>query len=423
MVDIVGKADEFIAAVGHNADGARTTDSIARELAKAMRDILELYRPATATSRQKLAGRAGLDELISSIHFILFARALTLEEGLYTREANRLMARLEAHLAQHGAATQPSRPDVLDYRTLDPRAFYEEYVVGSRIAVIKNFDCEAWTEWSVKWFIDRFGDEKFPLLRLGKNDDPDELPDFTEQAPLRLLFDERDKYFFANSQELFDRHPDLGESLNLSEIARCLEPGPGRAPLTQQSQQFFVSTGPAATSAIHHGKNANFFFNVQGTKRWTLTHPEFSFMMCAWIRPFDAVCAFKFLDEFSKSWVPTLRYLPHYQVNIEPGDILYNPYYWWHTVESLSSENLGVSTRWVGPSLGAFQDPFPLATLTSMCQPTFRAAMAEAKRDAQAGKATNFFDQFAHGRSIEFGIANGVKPWGLTRGTPPARQS
>ena len=419
--DLVRNADAFSAAVAQNPEGARTTDSAARELAEALAKALRQSRPTTAVSGQQLMGSAGLDELISSLHFILFARAATLHEALYSREANALMARLEDHLALDGIEAEPSRPDVVDYRTLDPSVFYEKYVLGSRIAVIKNFDCVAWKEWSFEWFMNRFGDERFPLLKLGENPDLFVLPEFTEQVPLRLLFEEPGKYYFANSQELFDRHPDLRDGLNLDEIAGCMKPTTGRSPLLEQSQQFFVSTGPSAATGVHHGHNSNFFFNVLGAKRWTLVHPQFTFLMCAWLRPFDGICAFHMLNEFSQSWIPTLRYLPHYEVVLGPGDVLYNPYYWWHTVDSLSNANMGVSTRWVGRPGDAFQDPFPLATLATQCNPISRQARAEAERDRLAGVKTNWFDRFAHGRSVQFGISNGMKPWGLTWGRPPAR--
>jgi len=420
MVDIVEHADAFIDAVAQNVAGARTTDSIARELADALAKTLEQQTSSAAS--QALPGGEGIKELVASLNFILFARATTLQGDLYTVEANKLMAQLEAHMQQHGAAVKATRPDVVDYRKTDPQTFYDEYVVKSRIALIKNFDCVAWKEWSVDWFVKRFGDEKFPLLKLGDSPDLFVLPDFTEEVPLRLLLEERDKYYFANSQVLFDRHPDLHEELNLPEIARFMKPTGDRVPLKQESQQFFISTGPRAATGVHNGHNCNFFFNVQGVKKWTLVHPEFSFMMCAWLRPFDGICAFHLMNDFAQSWIPTLKNVPYYKVILRPGDVLYNPYYWWHSVESLSTENVGISTRWLGTPGQSFQDPFPVASLATKCNRVSRQAYADAERDRDAGIKTNWFDRISHGRSIEFGFKNGMEPWGLKWGRPPARE-
>ena len=46
---------------------------------------------------------------------------------------------------------------------------------------------------------------------------------------------------------------------------------------------------------------------------------------------------------------PLYRYCPRYTVELEPGDMLLNPPWWYHAVQNLSETTVGVSTRWLGP--------------------------------------------------------------------------
>jgi len=45
---------------------------------------------------------------------------------------------------------------------------------------------------------------------------------------------------------------------------------------------------------------------------------------------------------------PLFQYIDGYRVKLNPGDILYNPPYWWHTVRNLS-HSIGVGYRWMPP--------------------------------------------------------------------------
>ena len=45
---------------------------------------------------------------------------------------------------------------------------------------------------------------------------------------------------------------------------------------------------------------------------------------------------------------PLFEYIDRVHVELEPGDILYNPPYWWHAVKN-HSDSIGVGYRWLAP--------------------------------------------------------------------------
>jgi len=42
------------------------------------------------------------------------------------------------------------------------------------------------------------------------------------------------------------------------------------------------------------------------------------------------------------------KYIDSYEVNLKPGDILWNPPYYWHTVKN-TTDSIGVGYRWLSP--------------------------------------------------------------------------
>jgi ribosomal protein L16 Arg81 hydroxylase len=44
---------------------------------------------------------------------------------------------------------------------------------------------------------------------------------------------------------------------------------------------------------------------------------------------------------------PLWRYCPRYETVLEPGDVLFNPSWWWHRIMNESSPTIGCATRWV----------------------------------------------------------------------------
>lgn len=405
--DLISMVEQFIQLASSAPDRISFSSGPVLELRKRvsaqLRSPLSPEDPVVGSPIQERA-----EEIVRDIHFILFARGVVLDTSLFVSEAAERVQELLALLQDHMAPVEgPREVDVVDASLPDALSEIGKYAKNGRIVVVKNFPCDAW-DWTPEWFHSRFGDERFPLADLTAD-----AAIAGEPLPLRLVFEEPDRYFFANSQLLFDRNPDLSKSMNLRRMEDAVLPA-GFWPL---SQQFFVSTGLRAQTPMHNGHNGNFYFNIQGRKRWRLIDPDFSHLLYAWLRPIDGTSAADTIDGIWKSRFPLLNFVPYYEVTLEPGDILWNPYYWWHAVDALSDNNLAVSTRWVGGPGKVFRDPCPVITLTARCSPIRRGLEQEAQEFAKAnpGKKFNWFDRFAHGRELfgGFGTRNKSAPWGV----------
>jgi hypothetical protein len=110
------------------------------------------------------------------------------------------------------------------------------------------------------------------------------------------------------------------------------------------------------TTHLHNENTANLFVQVYGEKKWILYPPYYS----AVIDPNSANVYREApkkteQDRFSPftpdyNYPYTLyKYIDRYETVLKPGDILWNPPFYWHTVKN-ASDSIGVGYRWFSPS-------------------------------------------------------------------------
>jgi hypothetical protein len=101
-------------------------------------------------------------------------------------------------------------------------------------------------------------------------------------------------------------------------------------------------------SPLHHASVYNMFYMVDGSKTWWFVDPydtflgyplallgrAAGFMMCLWP------------DEYNKEAFPLFKYCPVYKTTINPGDVLFNPPWWWHSIKNVTPTTIGVASRW-----------------------------------------------------------------------------
>lgn len=88
--------------------------------------------------------------------------------------------------------------------------------------------------------------------------------------------------------------------------------------------------GPECSgSSLHCAVGGNFFFNIYGHKRWTLIDPKYTpYLSSTPAHNFSFVISGEDTDNPSD----LLKKIPKYEIILEPGDILFNPPWWWHSV-------------------------------------------------------------------------------------------
>ena len=96
--------------------------------------------------------------------------------------------------------------------------------------------------------------------------------------------------------------------------------------------------GPGGnTTGLHYDPFNNFFMQMYGQKRWLLSEPN-SFLN---LHPRSALSTYPKVSDFNPSKpdferFPRAKKVKFYDLQIEPGTILFVPQYWWHQVTSYS---------------------------------------------------------------------------------------
>jgi hypothetical protein len=253
--------------------------------------------------------------------------------GLAARQARKVLV----HLETHGEPAQDRPVPVYDMRTGSRQEFIERFVNTNTPVVVKGLsDVE---HWSVDWLLRNYGDTVVLFTDLVSGRD--------YEAPLRDIANPRksgEVPYLHNSGRIFDQHPHLIRDLALDR----LRPVEGDS----YAQQLFVGTKRGTGSAFHCAAPVNLFYQLEGSKRWTFVHPEYTFLLYPYVsRGNTYQTSLVGLPGTGRDYedVPLFRYCPRFTVDLEKGDVLLSPSWWYHAVENLTERSLGVATRWHDP--------------------------------------------------------------------------
>lgn len=114
------------------------------------------------------------------------------------------------------------------------------------------------------------------------------------------------------------------------------------------SSQLFISLQRGTGIPYHCAHDDNFFFMLEGKKRWTFIDPAYTFL----INPYITKCRNYFMSLIGSNTLhsdensPLYNYIPKYEYILEKGDLLYNPSFWWHSIDNHTETTVGMSTRW-----------------------------------------------------------------------------
>jgi hypothetical protein len=107
---------------------------------------------------------------------------------------------------------------------------------------------------------------------------------------------------------------------------------------------------------LHCENTSNLFVQVYGVKKWVLFPSGYSAIIDPkpprnFYRGFASKAgnsSFDFFNPVYEGSFEILKYLDSYTVELNPGDILWTPPFYWHTVKN-ESDSIGVGYRWISP--------------------------------------------------------------------------
>lgn len=301
---------------------------------------------------------------------LTFSEAATYWTGFvgehYTglRALGNLRKRVETQVLQRNLPAKGMVPvPQIDPETTTPEQFRRQYIQNYTPVVLKGVaaDWPAVRKWSPDYFASRYGSDTILVRVKARGVGTESL--YTRDLPLAELvanIKNNGEYYANNLEDLFNNHPELREDLLLREIEAysCASPPkfePGkkkrwRVPQWGEilSTQIFISNANGR-SGYHCAAGGNFFVQVYGHKRWVFVNPRHSPFMYPVIRKDffysgSAVDVRKSDEEQLQEGYPLYNLIPKYEVVLEPGDVLYSPQWWWHTVDNLDL-SIGVAMR------------------------------------------------------------------------------
>ncbi len=348
------------------------------------------------------------------------------EHFLRLRSFARLRSRAEIRILARGLPEAGVVPvPKIDPRSIDPQVFRTQYVQGYTPVVLKGVGA-AWPavhKWTPGFFKTRYGNETVCVRVKAASVGPESV--YTRDITMAEFIDNvlsGGEHYASNVEDLFNTNPELRNDLYLAELEAysCREPRRS-APDSKRgwripnwgeilSTQIFISNSNARTG-YHCASGGNFFLQVYGRKRWLFVNPRHTAFMYPVIRK-DLFYSASALDarmsslSLAQAGYPLYNLIPKYEAVLEPGDVLYSPQWWWHTVDNLS-DSIGVALRF---RTDIFANN-PLYSVMAMFSPDLLRALYQIVRTGWSADAVTVRRLFEpEGKALDIRVPRGQRP-------------
>ncbi len=249
-------------------------------------------------------------------------------------------------------------------KNLSQEEFRSEYLLKNRPVIFegqaKDWDCVK--NWSLQFLKEQHGDDQ--IIVVNQEDVNNTHEELTLAELIDGINDGMARYY--RFYPLIQRHPERLLDFDFKWMQQHRHQN-----IKFDAFQVFVGPNNSYTP-LHNANAGNIFTQVHGTKEWML-YPEYytavmdpnpvrSNYRTAPIRkeygPYNP------FDPEHEHPYHLFQYIDRYYGKLNPGDILYNPPYWWHAVKSYG-DNIGVGYRWL--PLGFNFKHSPLYSFLDMC--------------------------------------------------------
>lgn len=232
--------------------------------------------------------------------------------------------------------------------------FYQKYIKNPHPVIITGLksDSQAVKNWTPEYFR-KYSEDVAPLQTDNEDDlyaKTSKFGDYLDyiKANMNVPLAERPMLYLANFANLANKHPELIEELGARKMSEWM---PGAMKTDMVGIHLFIGLSGTHTP-FHCANTPNWFFQVQGRKLWTFVHPEHMMMMYPVVTSdvFYGGCMMQFPEPPSAVMgedFPLWQYCPRYETVLEPGDVLFNPSWWWHRIMNESSPTIGCASRWI----------------------------------------------------------------------------
>lgn len=283
------------------------------------------------------------EEMLNTYNRIFFLRNLYQNADLFTDEVKQMERDLADMLPVLDVPDQQIETYTLE--ELSKGQLEKMFQDDVRPIVIKGYakDHDAVKHWTPEYFGKNYGDYKIFYTSTENlvNDDGTTMAQFVDE----VLSGSVSRKYIENMTDIFNQFPELHSQVGIEKIKDYL----GDYASYHRIAQFFL--GGKGTGAVFHCANElNCFFNIYGRKKWNFVHPRYSLAMSSTImnKGFFVGSFIKHRSpkKFIEEHTPLYNRIPRLSIVLEPGDILFNPPWWWHAVDNQTDSTISVATRW-----------------------------------------------------------------------------
>lgn len=241
--------------------------------------------------------------------------------------------RLEKKILASGWTEKEREIPIPEYNWKEgsPEEFHELFVKHLHPVVLRGFMKDTDLLKKLNWdtVLSKYGEEDVFLTKK-------ELDGF----PGKLKEVNNNNVYLHNSEKLFIKYPEIRNLFQYSRLEPYLKMKVGY-------EQLFVGR-QGTGSPFHNASNYNFFYMVDGSKTWWFIDPADSFLAYPLVILGRAagflLCLWP--DQYLKEYFPLFKYCPLFTTTINPGDVLFNPPWWWHSIKNVTETTVGVASRW-----------------------------------------------------------------------------
>jgi hypothetical protein len=293
-------------------------------------------------------------------------------------------------LEQKGTGVRLDIPRVYD---LEPNEFIKNYA-SKAMPVIFPGAAKGWKcckKWTPSFFSENYGNDRVILIDDHIATNESVLNETTISEVVASFGTDSPKY--ARFVPILANNPTLLDDFDRNWLGALID-GNGQLRLWGENgtgagirSHLFIGKGQSKTE-MHCAITNNLFVNVYGKKRWLIYPPTYNPAFNSPVNRAPGIfgSAVDPLNPDSKDF-PMFEYIDRYEVELEPGDILYNPPFYWHHVTNLT-DTVSIGLRWYD---------FKYATIASIMQ-HFLSFIA-----------TNPSMLFAIKNAVEYGETHGEK--------------
>jgi hypothetical protein len=229
---------------------------------------------------------------------------------------------------------------------LTQEEFHREYVNKNKPVIFEakaaNWECVQ--NWSLNYLKEKHGNDQIVLVN--QEDVNNSFEELTLGEVIDGVNDGLSRYY--RFYPLIQKHPERLLDFDFKWMQKHRHQN-----IVFDAFQTFIGPDKSYTP-LHNASAGNLFTQVTGEKEWMLypnyyapildPNPVASNYRTAPIRkeygPFNP-----FNPEYERPY-HLFEYIDRYQAKLKPGDVLYNPPYWWHAVQNTGS-TIGVGYRWL----------------------------------------------------------------------------